>query len=312
MLNKLKKIKTIVICGPTASGKTNLSFILSQLLDIEIISADSRQIYKYINIGTAKPTQQELAKLKHHFIDLLELNENYSAGEYGNQAYDVLQNISKNGKVPVIVGGSGLYIKSLCEGLFDENNHINMEIRKQLEAELLLNGIDDLYEKLKIIDKPLYELYNDKNPRRILRALEYYYSNGIKLSEARTKISNRELIAPIYFAINFPRPELYERINQRVDEMWEMGLAEETENILNLGYSENLNSLNTVGYKETIAYLKGDIPKDLAIEEMKKNTRHYAKRQGTWLNQIPNINFIQGEELNNTVTINNLLKKIKN
>jgi tRNA dimethylallyltransferase len=258
-------------------------------LDIEIISADSRQVYKHINIGTAKPTENELNTVKHHFIDFLELDENYSAGEFGNQAYKTVLDIAQRGKIPVIVGGSGLYIKGLCEGLFNEKNEIAIDVRSNLEQKLEHFGIDYLYEKLRTVDAPLYNLYDDKNPRRVLRALEYFYSNGERLSDARIKKSNRDLIFPLYFAIDFPREELYNRINQRIIQMWEMGLVQETENILNLGYPETLNSLNTVGYKETIAYLKGEISKDEAIDTIQKNTRHYAKRQLTWLNQINSI-----------------------
>jgi len=287
------KIKIIVICGATASGKTALGFEIASRLDVEIISADSRQIYKHINIGTAKPTENELKTVKHHFIDFLELDENYSAGEFGNQAYKTVFEISKAGKTPLIIGGSGLYIKGLCEGLFDEENEIDLTVRKNLEQELKNFGIDYLYEKLKKVDEPLYNLYSDKNHRRVLRALEYFYSNGVTLSEARNKKSNRDLIFPFYFAVDFPREKLYDRINERVLKMWKLGLVEETENILNLGFSENLNSLNTVGYKETIAFLKGEISQDETISLIQKNTRNYAKRQITWLNQIENLQKLQ-------------------
>jgi len=288
-----EKIKIIVLCGATASGKTALGFEIANRLDVEIISADSRQVYKHINIGTAKPTENELNTVKHHFIDFLELDANYSAGEFGNQAYQKVFEISNKGKTPLIIGGSGFYIKGLCEGLFNEENEIDLTVRKNLEQELANFGIDYLFEKLRTVDEPLYNLYSDKNPRRIIRALEYFYSNGERLSDARSEKSNRDLIFPLYFAIDFPREKLYERINERVFQMWEMGLAKETENILNLDFSENLNSLNTVGYKETIAFLKGKISKDEAIDLIQKNTRNYAKRQITWLNQIENLRKIQ-------------------
>ena len=286
---KNNKIKVIVICGPTASGKTALGLEIAKHLDVEIISADSRQIYKHINIGTAKPTQNELNTVKHHFIDFLELTQNYSAGEFGNQAYQVILDIAKRGKTPLIIGGSGFYIQGLCEGLFEEKNEIALDVRKKLEQELENCGINYLYEKLRLVDAPLYNQYIDKNPRRIIRALEYFYSNGERLSDARTQKTNRDLIQPLYFMIDFPRKELYNRINQRVMQMWEMGLVQETENILNAGYSADLNSLNTVGYKETIKYLRGEFSEDEAIIEIQKNTRHYAKRQLTWLNKIDNI-----------------------
>jgi tRNA dimethylallyltransferase len=303
------KIKLIVIAGATASGKTAASLELAKSLDIEIISADSRQVYKHLNIGTAKPEQDELATVPHHFIDFLELNENYSAGEFGNQAYQKALEIHKRGKIPVVVGGSGLYIKGLCEGFFDDFIEEKVEessilIRKKLQNDLENFGIDYLYNELNQIDKRLYDLYSDKNPRRILRALEFYYKNGISLSEAQKNKTNRELIQPIYFAIDFPREKLYERINLRVEKMWQNGLVEETKKVLALGYSENLNSLNTVGYKETIAFLKGKISEKEAISEIQKNTRHYAKRQLTWFKKITDINFLFGtnSEIVNKIT----------
>jgi tRNA dimethylallyltransferase len=185
------KIPIIVICGPTASGKTNVSIELSKILDIEIISADSRQIYKYLDIGTAKPTHHELAQVKHHFINYLSPDEPYSAGQFGNEAYQCLIDIKNRNKIPVIVGGSGLYIKSLCEGFFDSDFNDGdsdekkyLDVRAELDKELNDKGIDFLYDKLKNIDAELYDLYSDKNPRRIQRALEYFYVNNIKLSDA--------------------------------------------------------------------------------------------------------------------------------
>ena len=305
----MRPIKVIVICGATASGKTEVSLELAKYLTVEIISADSRQVYKHLNIGTAKPDKSELNAIPHHFIDFLDLDAAYSAGEFGNQAYKKVIEISKNGKIPIVVGGSGLYIKGLCEGFFDEetideNNIENTEenpnqIRQELELDLEKKGIDFLYEKLKEIDKPLYDLYSDKNPRRILRALEYYFINKIPLSKAQKNKTERELIQPLYFAIDLRRDILYERINRRVEKMWQNGLVQETEKVLmlqkKLGYSETLNSLNTVGYKETIAFLKGEFSEEKAISEIQKNTRHYAKRQLTWFRKVERIKFLQGK-----------------
>jgi len=298
----MNKIPCIVICGPTASGKTAVSLSLSNYLDIEIISADSRQIYKYLNIGTAKPTSEELQKVTHHFIDFIEPNINYSAGQFGNDAYSTILEISKRNKIPIIVGGSGLYIKSLCEGLFDSTlsdaiiiganeSHISKDIRSEIEKEFNENGIDFMYEKLKKIDFVLWKLYSDKNPRRIKRALEYYYLHNKKLSNNWNNKQDRTNITPIYYCINPERDFLYDKINKRVDIMWENGLVEETEYILNMGFSSNLNALNTVGYKETIKFLLGECSEEMAIEEIKKNTRRYAKRQLTWFRKNTQIKF---------------------
>lgn len=306
----MKPIKVIVICGATASGKTEIGLELAKHLTSEIISADSRQVYKHLDIGTAKPKKSELDAIPHHFIDFLDLDAVYSAGEFGNQAYQKVIEISAKGKMPIVVGGSGLYIKGLCEGFFDaniENAEENQtQIRQELELDLKEKGIDFLYKKLKDVDKPLYELYSDKNPRRILRALEYYLSNKIPLSEAQKNKTERELIQPIYFAIDLPREILYERINQRVEKMWQNGLVQETEKVLKLGYSKTLNSLNTVGYKETIAFLRGKFSEEEAISEIQKNTRHYAKRQLTWFRKVAEIKFLQGKpnEISNQILQN--------
>ncbi len=288
----MKKNKLIVICGATASGKTAAGMMLADYLDIEIISADSRQIYKLLNIGTAKPTHNELKKIHHHFIDCVEIDANYSAGEFGNQAYQTYLDIIKRGKIPVVIGGSGLYIKALCEGLFESGIVISQEIKDTLQNELSQKGIEWLYEQLRQSDMPSYLLYKDRNPRRILRALEYYRATGMALSKAHNLYKNNRDIEPLYFAIDYPRDELYGRINGRVHQMWDMGLANETQSVLNMGYSPSLNALNTVGYKETIQYLQGAITTEKAIEEIQKNTRHYAKRQLTWFRKIPYLHII--------------------
>jgi tRNA dimethylallyltransferase len=275
-------IPLIVICGPTASGKTALGIKLAEMFDGEIISADSRQIYKYLDIGTAKPTHTELHKIKHHFINILTPDQTYSAGLFGDDAYDIVVDIHRRGKLPIVVGGSGLYIKSLCDGLFSEDTPTVPEIRKQLEIELEKEGIDTLYERLRQVDETLWLRYSDKNPRRMLRALEYWQTNGEKLSEAWNKQKHRSGLLPLYLMLDFDRDDLYERINLRTEQMWEQGLVQETERVLNMGYSRTLNALNTVGYKETLAYLDGDISQDEAINTIKKNTRRYAKRQLTW------------------------------
>ena len=295
-------INTIVICGATASGKTEISLELSKYLDIEIISADSRQIYKYLDIGTAKPTIEELNQIKHHFINMLELDENYSAGKFGNDAYNILIDIHKRGKIPVIVGGSGLYIKSLIEGFFKNNDDVvDNNIRQELENELKNNGIDTLYNELKTIDPILFELYSDKNPRRIIRALQHYKQYGKRLSDDWKSEQNRKNIIPFYFCIDEKREILYDRINQRVLKMWKMGLVKEIKNILNMGYVADLNSLNSVGYKEVISFLRGDFSEDKAIEEIQKNTRHYAKRQNTWFKKINNNNFFERRDIVNNI-----------
>ncbi len=293
-----KNSKVIVITGPTASGKTSLSVRLSEYADIEIISADSRQVYKYLDIGTAKPDEDELKAVKHHFIDILYPDEYFSAGEFAKQARIVIREIFNRNKIPVIVGGSGLYIQAVCEGLFEGNENIEKreQTRKLLYKELELNGKDALYDKLKALDEEAALLYPDKNARRVIRALEHILTTGELFSDSIKKNQLNNLNC-LYFGINFERNILYERINQRVDWMLKNGLIEETKNVLNLGYSAELNSLNTVGYKEIISYFDGNISLDVAIEEIKKNTRRYAKRQITWFRRNNDIHWFSPDNI---------------
>lgn len=290
----IDKKKLIVITGPTASGKTAAAIELSKYLDLEVISADSRQCYKYLDIGTAKPTMEELDRVKHHFIDIIEPDEYFSAGLFGNQAREVAISIFEKNKLPVVVGGSGLYIQSLCEGLFAEDfDKNNFDIRQNLELRLKSEGIDQLYEELKNIDKESAELYLDKNPRRIIRALEFFYQTGKPISMSKKK-SEILLFGSIYFGISIEREILYHIINKRAEFMWNNGLIEETQKVLDLGFSKDLNSLNTVGYKECIEYLNKNLNKEEALNLTQQNTRRYAKRQMTWFKKSPKINWISG------------------
>jgi tRNA dimethylallyltransferase len=296
--NLLKYRTVLAIVGPTASGKTKASIELSKLINIEVISADSRQVFKYLNIGTAKPTSDELNAVKTYFIDYLEPDSYISAGRFAKEAQIIIEQIFKKNKLPVVVGGTGLYIQALCEGIFEDKIDENQRkiISDKLSSELELRGIDFLYEKLKFVDKVSAEKYSDKNPRRILRALEYYEIKGIPFSEAQKKFMKKSDFNVCYFGIEFPRNELYERINRRTEIMWSMGLVEEVKEILKKGYSANLNSLNTVGYKETIAFLRGEMNEIEAIEKIKQNTRRYAKRQMTWFRKNSKIKWLSGDE----------------
>jgi tRNA dimethylallyltransferase len=306
---KEEKRKLIVLLGPTASGKTALSLLLSDLLPLEIISADSRQIYKYLDIGTAKPTSEELNKVKHHFISIINPDEYYSAGMFAKEASEVIDNIFKNRKIPIVVGGSGLYIKALCEGIFE--GQYNDSIKKKYKNKLLKLksqfGIDYLYEQLKSIDPDAANMYPDKNPSRILRALEHYYITGNKFSSSLKNIP-KPAFEPFYIGLLSDRQTLYSRINQRTDIMWKNGLLEETKNILDRGYSPDLNSLNTVGYKECIALLRGEITESIALEKIKQHTRNYAKRQMTWFRKTPYVHWIKNDN-NSPKNTYNLIKE---
>lgn len=297
----LSERKVIVIGGATASGKTGLSIALAQELPIEIVSADSRQFYKYMDIGTAKPTPEERKVVKHHFIDNLDPREYFSAGKYANEARTTLNALFEAGKIPLVVGGSGLYIQALCEGFFDdgaddfssEKGSELLAIRKKIECELAEKGIDALYYELMAIDIESAMLYSDRNPRRISRAIEYYRANGISFSQAKKQYKNAEInYKPIYFAIDWQREVLYDRINQRTMQMWEDGLLAETEKLLEMGYERKLNSLNTVGYKEVFDFIDGKESKDRTIELIAQHTRNYAKRQITWFKRVESLKWI--------------------
>lgn len=286
--------KIIVIAGPTASGKTGLSVELAKRLDIEIISADSRQVFKYLDIGTAKPTAEELSACRHHFIDIIAPDEYFSAGVFGDQAYETALDIIASGKTPVVVGGSGLYVKALCEGFFNEEEEFeNAEIREKLNLELEESGKDALYDKLKNVDESAANLYSDKNPRRIIRALEYFLSTGNKFSEARVSGNSFRNLVPAYYGLSYSREDLYSRINLRTEIMWRDGLLEETKKVLEMGYTTHINALNTVGYKETIAFINGEITEEQAIEAIKMNTRRYAKRQLTWFRKYAQMTWLE-------------------
>jgi tRNA dimethylallyltransferase len=285
----------IVIAGPTASGKTGSSIELAKYLDIEVISADSRQIYKYMDIGTAKATEEEQSAVKHHFIDIIEPDELYSAGRFGDEASLVAEDILKRNKIPCVVGGSGLYIKALAEGLFDEEkNQELLQIRERLNAEYQEDGIDPMFGRLVAVDPKSAQLYSDRNPRRIIRALEYYELHKMPISEAHEKQVINRNFNPMYFAIDFDREGLYDRINSRAEIMWKNGLLEETKQILEMGYLRDLNPLNSPGYKEAIEFFESELSEEEALDKMKMMTRRYAKRQFTWFKKIGGICWLRG------------------
>jgi tRNA dimethylallyltransferase len=307
--NHLPKNSVIVITGPTASGKTALSIDLAIMLESEIISADSRQIYKLMDICTAKPSREELNQVKHHLIDFLDPNEEYSAGKFSNQAIYILNNMLKSEKLPVVCGGSAFYIKALFDGLFKEKSESKPEVRNKLNQELENLGINHLQNLLKKVDPKLYSKIELDNPHRVIRALEYYYSTGEPLSEAQAnRNSDKSEFQPIYFAIDYPRDILYNRINSRCEQMWNNGLVNEYKSLISLGYDKNLNSLNTVGYKESRDYIDGVFNEKDALEEFKKNTRRFAKRQLTWFRKNKDIKWLDGKSENKLEQIKDIIQ----
>jgi tRNA dimethylallyltransferase len=271
----------IVIVGPTASGKTALSVKIAKLFNTEIISADSRQFYKEMNIGTAKPTIKEMDGVVHHFINSHSITEEYSIGKYEKEAMVVLENIFQAHDVAVLVGGSGLYVKVVCEGM-DEIPDTDPEIRAVLADKLNKEGLIVLLEELKKVDPIYYDQVDRSNTQRVVRALEVFQSTGVPYSDFRKGEKKERPFNIIKIGLLWDRTELYNRIDQRMDVMIQEGLFEEAKNLYPY---KNSNALQTVGYKEIYDYLDGHYDKEEAVRLLKRNSRRYAKRQITWFNK---------------------------
>lgn len=278
----MNKPKVIVICGPTASGKTTLSIQLAQKINGEIISSDSMQIYKDMNIGTAKPDQQEMQGIKHYLLDFVEPNQRYSVADYKKDAENAIEDILQKGKVPIIVGGTGLYVDSLIYGIEYPNIEFDENYRKELERRVEKEGLEKLYEKAKKIDPQAMKKISHNDQKRILRVLEIYNATGKTKTEQEIESRKNEVKYDYrVFAINMDREKLYDRINKRVDIMIQKGLIEEVENLLKK-YNEFPTAMQGLGYKEVVEYIQGKVLKEDMIENIKRESRRYAKRQITW------------------------------
>lgn len=278
----MNKPKVIVICGPTASGKTTLSIQLAQKINGEIISSDSMQIYKDMNIGTAKPDQQEMQGIKHYLLDFVEPNQRYSVADYKKDAENAIEDILQKGKVPIIVGGTGLYVDSLIYGIEYPNIEFDENYRKELERRVEKEGLEKLYEKAKKIDPQAMKKISRNDQKRILRVLEIYNATGKTKTEQEIESRKNEVKYDYrVFAINMDREKLYDRINKRVDIMIQKGLIEEVENLLKK-YNEFPTVMQGLGYKEVVEYIQGKVLKEDMIENIKRESRRYAKRQITW------------------------------
>jgi tRNA dimethylallyltransferase len=286
----------IAIVGPTASGKTKLSIEIAKKISGEIVSADSRQVYLHIPVATSVPSVQDRKLIKHYFIEELNLDEEFNAGEYGKKGREIIEEILSRDKTPVIVGGSGLYVRSLIDGFFDEEIK-DKKIRAELNEKLKQKGKEFLYDELKEIDKIAAAAMLPSNIRRIIRALEIYYATGKKISELhQNKIEIK--FRTHQYGLMLDRKYLYERINQRADEMLKTGLIEEVRNLWDKGYNyNNFNSLNTVGIKEVMKYFEGEYNYEEMAEMIKQNTRRYAKRQMTWFGKDKRIKWVVVEDM---------------
>jgi tRNA dimethylallyltransferase len=283
----------VVLCGPTAVGKTAISLALSKLRSIEVISADARQVYRYLDIGTAKPTPEERSVCPHHLIDILDPDEPYSAAHYAADAQAAIQRIPLD-TLPVLVGGSGLYINAALDGLSEGVTEPDADVRANLLQRLHSEGIDTLYDELRTSDPLTAARYADRNPRRILRALEHFVSTGTRLSDAWEKTPEPLPYRVIRVGIMMDRPALVERIEQRCAVMWSDGLLDETRRVLDMGYSPSAQSLHTVGYRECIDVIEGRLSEADAYAQFVIATRQYAKRQMTWFRRDPRVHWITG------------------
>lgn len=284
--------RVLAIVGPTASGKTPLSLLVAHRLNAEIISADSRQVYRHLDIGTAKPSPEELKQTRHHCVDILDLPEEYNAGEFGIQAKKIIPQILRRGHSPILVGGSGLYLKAVFDGLFSGPGK-DPELRFQLEEKLKNEGAESMLRTLERVDPSSAKKMSPMKPRRIVRALEVYYATGKPISTFHAEQEREPVFEFLQVGLEWERKELYQRINQRVDRMMQQGFVHEVEGLIKHGYSRAFNALNTVGYKEIFEYLDGTMNLDEAVELVKRNTRRYAKRQLTWFRADKRIHWLR-------------------
>ncbi len=268
----------IVLIGPTGIGKTDLSLNIAEHYNTEIISADSRQLYADLKIGTAAPTPEQLARVKHHFVGTLQLTDYYSAAQYEAEVMKKLDELFKRHNVIVLTGGSMMYVDAVCKGI-DDIPTVDEETRKTLMQHYENVGLERLCAELKILDPEYYDIVDKKNPKRVIHALEICYMTGQTYTSFRTSQTKERPFNIIKVGLRREREELYARINKRVDIMMEDGLLEEAKSVYQY---KNLNSLNTVGYKEMFKYLDGEWELPFAIEKIKQNSRIYSRKQVTW------------------------------
>ena len=305
----MQKNKVIVICGPTASGKTALSIELAKKINGEIVSCDSMQIYKDMDIGTAKPNVEEMQGIKHYLIGYVSPEERYSVADYKRDAKNAIREIIEKGKMPIVVGGTGLYIDSLIYEIEYQDIKLDEEYRKKLEEEAQKNGLEELYKKAKQIDEKAIEKISPNDKKRILRILEIYHATGKTKTQQEIESRKKEVEYDYkVYALNWDRQKLYDRINKRVDLMIEQGLIDEVKNILKK-YKKFPTAMQGLGYKEVVDYLNGVLTKEEMVEKIKMETRRYAKRQLTWFRKNKQTIWLNAEDDMQT-NIKNILDNI--
>lgn len=307
-LNKNNSM-AIAIIGPTGVGKTNLSLSIAERYSCEIVNVDSMQVYRYMDIGTAKASLLERQRIRHHLIDIVTPDDEYNLAKYIIDATNVLRDIARRGKIPLLVGGTGLYLKGLLDGLFSLPQ-INPSVRENLYKQIAEKGREGLYEELKQCDPDIATKIHPNDTHRLLRALEIYQATGITWSKHlnnRLNI-NRPLQNILKIGLSCDREELYQRINNRVEQMIQNGLLEEVRKLLNMGFTPELPAMKSIGYRHLISFICGERDWETTCNEMARDTRRYAKRQYTWFHKDHDINwFYPSQEENIVSLINNYL-----
>ncbi len=295
----------VIIVGPTAIGKTNVSIEIAEAINTEIISADSRQIYSELCIGTAVPTEEELHRVPHHFIQNKSIYDYYNASMFEEEVSGLLESLFQKHFQVIMTGGSGLYIKAVCDGI-DELPRIDMNVREQLIRKYETEGVESLRFMLRSVDPEYYKQADLKNPKRLLKALEVSVMTGKPYSSFLTQEKKKRPFNMIKIGLNMERKVLYERINARVDQMIEQGLAEEARSFYDVFKKKKLNALNTVGYKELFDFFDGIHSKETAIDLIKRNTRRYARKQLTWFSKDTEINWFHPNEIQRIIDFINI------
>lgn len=299
----MDKIRLIIITGPTASGKTALSLELAEMFDGEIVSADSMQVYRYMDIGTAKPAKEELEKVAHHMIDVVDPDGDYSAARYSREARGAIDDINSRGKNVFVVGGTGLYLRALTGGIFEGPGRVP-ELRHEFLKEAEEKGGASLYAELLRVDPAAASSIHPNNLARVIRALEVFHATGRPISELQRDHAFTDAPFSCFkIGLTKPREVLYRDIEERVEGMVEGGLAQETRGLLARGYSADLKPMQGLGYKEMVGYLKGESTLDDAVGQIKTNTKRYAKRQMTWFNAESEIRWFSPEEKDGIIPV---------
>lgn len=287
--------RVFFLIGPTAVGKTELSLELASRFSADIVSADSRQIYRYMDIGTAKPTPEERRRVPHHFIDIRNPDQPYSAGEFGREARHCITDLLRRGRGVWVVGGSGFYLQALVSGLFAPQVS-DPQVKEKWRQAIREQGREAVYAYLQRVDPETHDRLHVNDTQRIVRALEVYELSGRPISCFRTGEEQPADFTPLYIGLDRSRPSLYQRIESRVDHMLESGLLEEVRALQERGWDARLNALRTVGYEEVFSFFHGQIDYARMVQLIKQNSRNYAKRQGTWFRKIPNVTWFDLEQ----------------